>query len=173
VQSAQGINPRGVTEADVIALYMEGGQACVQVFFIRAGQNWGNKDYYPRVGRDVEAAEVLEAFLGQFYDHKDPPRQVILSHPIENADLMADGAGPEAAGCKVEILVPQRGEKAELVNGSAEERPRKPRAARWRRGRRRRSCCAGWRRRSNSTPRRAGSRSTTTPTFRAPMRWAR
>jgi excinuclease ABC subunit C len=62
VQSAQGINPRGVREADVIALHMEGGQACVQVFFIRANQNWGNKDYYPRVGPDIDAPEVLEAF---------------------------------------------------------------------------------------------------------------
>jgi excinuclease ABC subunit C len=85
VQSSQGINPRGVREADVIALHMEGGQACVQVFFIRANQNWGNKDYYPRVGPDIDAPEVLEAFVGQFYDQKDPPRQLILSHPIENA----------------------------------------------------------------------------------------
>ena len=66
VQTAQGINPQNVTEADVIALHLENGQACVQVFFIRANQNWGNRDYYPRVGADVEAAEVLEAFIGQF-----------------------------------------------------------------------------------------------------------
>jgi excinuclease ABC subunit C len=117
VQSAQGINPRGVREADVIALHMEGGQACVQVFFIRANQNWGNKDYYPRVGPDIDAPEVLEAFIGQFYDQKDPPRQLILSHPIENADLMADALS-QKLGLKVEILVPQRGEKAELVNGA-------------------------------------------------------
>jgi excinuclease ABC subunit C len=117
VQSAQGINPRGVREADVIALHMEGGQACVQVFFIRANQNWGNKDYYPRVGPDIDAPEVLEAFIGQFYDQKDPPRQLILSHPIDNADLMADALS-QKLGLKVEILVPQRGEKAELVNGA-------------------------------------------------------
>jgi excinuclease ABC subunit C len=117
VQSSQGINPRGVREADVIALHMEGGQACVQVFFIRANQNWGNKDYYPRVGADIDAPEVLEAFVGQFYDQKDPPRQLILSHPIENADLMADALS-QKLGRKVEILVPQRGEKAELVDGA-------------------------------------------------------
>jgi excinuclease ABC subunit C len=117
VQSSQGINPRGVREADVIALHLEGGQACVQVFFIRANQNWGNKDYYPRVGPDIDAPEVLEAFLGQFYDQKDPPRQLILSHPVENADLMADALS-QKLGRKVEILVPQRGEKAELVNGA-------------------------------------------------------
>ncbi|MCT4683819.1 MAG: excinuclease ABC subunit UvrC [Roseicyclus sp.] len=117
VQSAQGINPRGVTEADVIALHMEGGQACVQVFFIRANQNWGNKDYYPRVGADIDEPEVLEAFLGQFYDQKDPPRQILLSHPVENPDLMADALS-QKLGRKVEILVPQRGEKAELIDGA-------------------------------------------------------
>ena len=117
VQTAQGINPRGVTEADVIGLYMDSGQACVQVFFIRANQNWGNKDFYPRVGADVSAAEVMEAFLGQFYDKKEPPRQLILSDGIENADLMQE-ALTEKAGRRVEILVPQRGEKRELVAGA-------------------------------------------------------
>ncbi|MEY8842846.1 excinuclease ABC subunit UvrC, partial [Cribrihabitans sp. XS_ASV171] len=117
VQSAQGINPRGVAEADVIALHMESGQACVQVFFIRANQNWGNRDFYPRVGPDVGPAEVMEAFLGQFYDNKEPPRQLILSDGIENEDLMVQALS-EKAGRKVEILVPQRGEKAELVSGA-------------------------------------------------------
>ena len=117
VQGAQGINPRGVAEADVIALHMEQGQACVQVFFIRANQNWGNKDFYPRVGADVSAAEVMEAFLGQFYDNKEPPRQVILSDEVENPDLMAEALA-QKAGRRVEILVPQRGEKSELVAGA-------------------------------------------------------
>ena len=117
VQTAQGINPRSVTEADVIALNLENGQACVQVFFIRGGQNWGNRDFYPRVGADVEEAEVLEAFMGQFYDTKDPPRQIILSHGIENDDLMQQALS-DKLGRKVEILVPRRGEKAELVDGA-------------------------------------------------------
>ncbi len=117
VQTSQGINPRGVTEADVIGLYMDSGQACVQVFFIRANQNWGNKDFYPRVGSDVSPAEVMEAFIGQFYDNKEPPRQLILSDGIENSDLM-EQALTEKAGRKVEILVPQRGEKQELVAGA-------------------------------------------------------
>ena len=117
VQSNQGINPRSVNEADIVALHLENCQACVQVFFIRAGQNWGNRDFYPRVGADVEEAEVLEAFLGQFYDTKEPPRQVILSHPIENADLMQDALSGKL-GLKVEVLVPKRGEKAELVDGA-------------------------------------------------------
>jgi excinuclease ABC subunit C len=117
VQSAQGINPRGVREADIIALHMEGGQACVQVFFIRANQNWGNRDFYPRVGPDIDEPEVLEAFLGQFYDQKEPPRQLILSHPVENMDLMADALS-QKLGRKVELLVPQRGEKAELIDSA-------------------------------------------------------
>ena len=117
VQTAQGINPRNVDEADVIALHLENGQACVQVFFIRAGQNWGNHDYYPRVGADVDAAEVLEAFVGQFYDTREPPRQLILSNAVENPDLMADALS-QKLGRKVELLVPQRGEKAELIDSA-------------------------------------------------------
>ncbi len=117
VQTSQGINPRTVSEADIVALHLEKGQACVQVFFIRAGQNWGNRDFYPRVGNDVEEAEVLEAFLGQFYDSREPPRQVILSHPIENPDLM-QAALSGKLGRKVEVIVPQRGEKAELIDGA-------------------------------------------------------
>lgn len=118
VQTAQGINPRSVNEADVMALHMEGGQACVQVFFIRANQNWGNHDYYPRVGADMSATEVMGAFVGQFYDNKQPPRMVLLSHAIEDEDLMADALS-QKADRKVEIAMPQRGEKAELVSGAA------------------------------------------------------
>jgi excinuclease ABC subunit C len=114
VQATQGINPRGVTEADVIALHMEGGQACVQVFFIRANQSWGNRDYYPRTGSGAGAAEVLQAFIGQFYDDRDPPRQLLLSDDIEDRDLVTEALS-EKAGRKVEVLVPQRGEKHELV----------------------------------------------------------
>ncbi|NBX42051.1 MAG: excinuclease ABC subunit UvrC [Rhodobacteraceae bacterium] len=117
VQGTQGINPQTVREADIIALHMEGGQACVQVFFIRANQNWGNHDYYPRLGGSESPDEVMEAFLGQFYDNKEPPRQVILSHGLEEAELMEAALGQKRCG-KVEILVPQRGEKAELVEGA-------------------------------------------------------
>ena len=117
VQTNQGINPRTVDEADVIALHIEGGQACVQVFFIRANQNWGNRDFYPRISADHSHAEVLEAFVGQFYSSKEAPRQLILSHDIENADLVS-AALSEAAGRKVELIYPQRGEKFELVSGA-------------------------------------------------------
>ncbi|MBL3572930.1 excinuclease ABC subunit UvrC [Rhodovulum sulfidophilum] len=118
VQSVQGINPRGVAEADVIALHMEGGQACVQVFFIRAHQNWGNRDYYPKTGSGAEPPELLQGFLGQFYDNKEPPRLLLLSHDIEDRELMAEALS-QKAGRKVELAVPQRGEKAELVENAA------------------------------------------------------
>ena len=117
VQTSQGINPRTVSEADVVALHVDNGQACVQVFFVRANQNWGNHDYYPRLSADVEEPEILQAFLGQFYQTKEPPRQIILSHPVEEPELLARALG-ERAGRKVEIIVPQRGEKAELIEGA-------------------------------------------------------
>jgi excinuclease ABC subunit C len=117
VQQSQGINPQGVTEADVVALHLEHGQACVQVFFIRANQSWGNRDFYPKTGAGAEEPEILEAFLTQFYDDKEPPRLVLLSHPVENPDLVAEALATRA-GRKVELAVPQRGEKAELVENA-------------------------------------------------------
>ena len=117
VQTAQGINPQSTPEADVIALHTDGGQACVQVFFIRANQNWGNHDYYPRISGDEDPSEVIEAFVGQFYTDREPPRMLILSHGLDDTDLMAE-ALCEKAGRKVEIIVPQRGEKAELVQSA-------------------------------------------------------
>ena len=117
VQSSQGINPRGVAEADIVALHMEGGQACVQVFFIRAHQSWGNRDFYPRTGAGAEESEVLEAFLAQFYDGQTPPPLILLSHPVENEDLVS-ALLSERAGRKVVLAVPRRGEKAELVENA-------------------------------------------------------
>ncbi len=116
VQTAQGINPQTVSEADVIALHLEHGQACIQVFFIRANQNWGNRDFYPKTA-DAAEPEILQAFLGQFYSDKEPPRQIILSHDIEDRELMESALG-EKIDRKVEILLPQRGEKYELVTGA-------------------------------------------------------
>ena len=118
VQQTQGINPQGVAEADVVALHLEHGQACVQVFFIRANQSWGNRDFYPKTGAGAEEPEILEAFLTQFYDDKEPPRLVLLSHPVENPDLVAEALSARA-GRKVELAVPLRGEKAELVENAA------------------------------------------------------
>ena len=118
VQQSQGINPQGVAEADVVAVHLDHGQACVQVFFIRANQSWGNRDFYPKTGAGAEEPEILEAFLTQFYDDKEPPRLVLLSHPVENPDLVAEALA-ERAGRKVELAVPQRGEKSELVENAA------------------------------------------------------
>jgi len=118
VQQTQGINPANVAEADVVALHLEHGQACVQVFFIRANQSWGNRDFYPKTGAGAEAPEIMEAFLAQFYDDKDPPRLILLSHPVDNPDLVTE-ALTARAGRKVELAVPQRGEKAELVENAA------------------------------------------------------
>ena len=114
VQSVQAINPKGVPEADVIALHTDGGQACVQVFFIRGNQSWGNRDFYPRTGGSENPAEIMQAFVAQFYDDKVPPRLVLLSHPVEDMDLMARLLS-DRAGRRVAMGVPQRGEKADLV----------------------------------------------------------
>jgi excinuclease ABC subunit C len=114
VAAEQGVNPETVQEADVFALHSQGGQACVQVFFFRAGQNWGNHAYYPRVDRSDSDEEILDAFLGQFYDQKPTPRLILLSHEAPNRALLAE-AFSEKSGRKVEILTPKRGEKRDLV----------------------------------------------------------
>ncbi|TGN56380.1 excinuclease ABC subunit UvrC [Paracoccus liaowanqingii] len=117
VQSVQAINPKGVSEADIVALHMEGGQACVQVFFIRGNQSWGNRDFYPRLGGAESPDEVMQAFLVQFYDDKPPPRQILLSHAPEDPELAADILSDRARR-RVEVLVPQRGEKSDLVTNA-------------------------------------------------------
>jgi excinuclease ABC subunit C len=114
VQAHQGINPELTAEADVVALAREGGQACVQVFFFRSHQNWGNRAYFPRVTADMEDAEILEGFLGQFYAERRPARMVLLSQPIENAALLAEALST-VTGRRVVVAVPQRGEKRALV----------------------------------------------------------
>jgi excinuclease ABC subunit C len=114
IQSQQGINPRTVEEADVFAIHQEGGYFCVEVFFFRTGQNWGNRAYFPRAEKSFTAQEVLGSFLAQFYDDKPPPRLVLLSDEIEESDLLA-GALTVKAGFKVEVSTPRRGEKKELV----------------------------------------------------------
>jgi excinuclease ABC subunit C len=114
IQSQQGINPRTVEEADVFAIHQEGGYSCVEVFFFRTGQNWGNRAYFPRAEKSFTPEEVLGSFLAQFYEDKPPPKMVLLSHAIEESELLASALGVKA-GFKVEVLTPQRGEKKELV----------------------------------------------------------
>lgn len=114
IQSQQGINPRTVEEADVFAIHQEGGYSCVEVFFFRTGQNWGNRAYFPRADKAMPPEEVLGSFLAQFYDDKPPPKLILLSHRIEDQQLLSDALCVKA-GYKVEVSTPQRGEKKELV----------------------------------------------------------
>ena len=114
IQSQQGINPRTVEEADLFAIHQEGGYSCVEVFFFRTGQNWGNRAYFPKAEKSFTPEEVLASFLGQFYDDKPPPKLILLSHAIEEAKLMASALSIKA-GFKVEVTTPQRGEKKELI----------------------------------------------------------
>ncbi|MDH4440480.1 MAG: excinuclease ABC subunit UvrC [Rhizobium sp.] len=115
VQSHQGINPAGVEEADIFAIHHEGGLSCIQVFFFRAGQNWGNQAYFPKADPQLTSAEVLNSFLAQFYDDRPCPRLVLLSEQIEEQALLA-AALSERAGHKVAISIPLRGEKKDLLD---------------------------------------------------------
>jgi excinuclease ABC subunit C len=114
ITSHQGINPRTLEEADVFAVHQAGGYTCVEVFFFRTGQNWGNRAYFPKADRALAAGEVLSALLAQFYDDKPPPKLVLASHDFEERALLA-AALTAKSGRKVEVSVPQRGERRELV----------------------------------------------------------
>jgi len=114
VQSHQGVNPRGVEEADVFAVYQQGGFSCVEVFFFRTGQNWGNRAYFPKADRSLSGEEVLSAFLAQFYDDRPPPRLILVSHGIPDRSLLAEALCTKV-GHKIEIALPLRGEKKDLV----------------------------------------------------------
>jgi len=115
IQSQQGVNLRSTEEADVFAAHQEGGFTCIQVFFFRAGQNWGNRAYFPKADRSFSAAEVLGEFLAQFYDDKPCPREILLSHEIEDAALLAEALSIKS-GRKVEVTAPRRGEKKLAVD---------------------------------------------------------
>jgi excinuclease ABC subunit C len=114
IQSRQGINPKTVKEADVFAAHQEAGQTCIQVFFFRTGNNWGNRAYYPRADKSLPVEEVLEPFVAQFYDDKPPPKLILLSHEITGRRLLAEALSMRA-GHKIGVSAPQRGEKHELV----------------------------------------------------------
>jgi excinuclease ABC subunit C len=115
VTAEQAINPDGVEEADVFAAFQEGGQTCIQVFFFRVGQNWGNRAYYPKADRSMPVEEVLDSFIAQFYDDKPVPRLILLSHEIANHALLEEALCIKADR-RVEIRVPQRGVKSGLVD---------------------------------------------------------
>jgi excinuclease ABC subunit C len=115
VQAQQGINPRSTEEADVFAVHQEGGFFCVEVFFFRTGQNWGNRAYFPKADRTFGPGEVLGAFLAQFYDDKPVPELILVSHAVEDCALLEQALSTKS-GRKVEIAFPRRGEKKELVD---------------------------------------------------------
>jgi excinuclease ABC subunit C len=117
VRAAQGINPSTFSEADVFALFSEGGQSCVQVFFFRAGQNWGNRAYFPRHGAEETAADVLSAFIAQFYNEREPPKLVLCNIEPSERDLL-EQALCARADSRIEIRTPERGEKKEIVDAA-------------------------------------------------------
>ncbi|HVW74915.1 MAG TPA: excinuclease ABC subunit UvrC [Rhizomicrobium sp.] len=114
IQASQGVNPSTFEEADLFAAYAEGGQTCIQVFFFRAGQNWGNRPYFPRHAGDLPLAEVLESFVGQFYDERPAPKLILTSEELAGKDLLSEALGLRAEH-RVEISTPQRGEKREIM----------------------------------------------------------
>src|SRR5262245_47825794 len=117
VRAAQGINPSTFDEADVFALHCEGGQSCIQVFFFRAAQNWGNRAYFPRHGAEEQPEEILSAFLAQFYDDREPPKLILTSIEPSDRELLEEALCVRAE-CKVEIRRPERGEKREIVDAA-------------------------------------------------------
>jgi len=114
VQARQDINPRDIEEADVFAVHHDGGFFCIEVFFFRAGQNWGNRAYFPRADRTLTSGEVLGAFLAQFYDDKPCPRLILLSDEIEDRELLAQALTIKTDR-KVEVMVPRRGSKRDVI----------------------------------------------------------
>ncbi|MAP95342.1 MAG: excinuclease ABC subunit C [Ponticaulis sp.] len=114
VRASQDINPEGVEEADVFAVAQDGGVSCVQVFFYRSGQNWGTKAYYPKHEKDSSEADILAAFLVQFYDERPPPKLILTSHTPDQSALIEEALALRADR-KIEIRAPQRGGKRELV----------------------------------------------------------
>ncbi|WP_336486007.1 excinuclease ABC subunit UvrC [Methylobacterium nigriterrae] len=115
IQGTQGVNTQGVEEADVFALDEQAGQFCIEVFFFRNFQNWGNRAYFPKADRSMSPDEVLGSFIGQFYDDKPAPRTVLTSHAIEDAELVAAALSSRTEH-RVEIHQPQRGERKNLVD---------------------------------------------------------
>ncbi|KPF72221.1 excinuclease ABC subunit C [Bosea sp. AAP35] len=114
VQAGQDINTQGVEEADVFAIDEQAGQFCVEIFFFRNKQNWGNRALFPRADRSLTPADVLASVVTQFYDDKLPPRLVLLSHELAEMDLIAQALSARA-GRKVEVVHPKRGERVDLI----------------------------------------------------------
>ncbi|NRA87790.1 MAG: excinuclease ABC subunit UvrC, partial [Rhizobiales bacterium] len=114
IQSDDSVNPTTIDEGDIFALFGQGGQVAIQVFFIRAGQNWGNRCYYPKVDKSHDAPEILSSFIAQFYDNKPCPKLLVVSHKLPEADLLSEALGSRI-GHKVEIIHPKRGDKQNMM----------------------------------------------------------
>ena len=114
IHASQGINPTSFEEADLFAAYSEGGHTCIQVFFFRAGQNWGNRPYFPRHDRDMALPDIVESFVGQFYDERIAPKLILLSEDVPGKTLLAEALALRAEH-RIEISTPQRGEKREIM----------------------------------------------------------
>jgi excinuclease ABC subunit C len=114
IQASQDINPQSTEEADVFALTRQAGHVCVEAFFFRNFQNWGNRAYFPKADPSVPDAEVLGAFLAQFYDDKPTPKLILLSHEVEEQELLREALSARS-GVRLEIIAPKRGEKRDLV----------------------------------------------------------
>ncbi len=114
IAAGQGVNPRSFETADVFALAVEGGQACIQVYFYRAWQNWGNQAFYPRIQPGRDESDILAAFVAQFYDTRPAPPLILLSHQSGEAALLEEALS-ERAGCRVRLHAPRRGEKRQFV----------------------------------------------------------
>jgi excinuclease ABC subunit C len=115
IQSHQAISLPSIDEADIFAAYADAGQVCIQVFFLRAGQNLGNRAYFPSHGRDLDIAEVLAAFIGQFYEARPAPKLLLVSHDLPECELLASALAL-AAGHKVEIQFPKRGDARDALD---------------------------------------------------------
>ncbi|MEM6902978.1 MAG: excinuclease ABC subunit UvrC, partial [Pseudomonadota bacterium] len=115
IQSHQEVNVPGLGDADIHALAQQGGETCIQVFFFRSGQNYGNRAYFPAHDKDESTADVLAAFIAQFYDNKPAPKRLLLSEEPSETELLTEALSMRA-GYKVEVTAPQRGDKRKLVD---------------------------------------------------------
>ena len=171
IQGEQSVNPRSIAEADVFAVTDEAGQFCVEVFFFRTYQNWGNRAYFPRADRALSSEEVLDAFLAQFYLDRPAPRLVLLSHDVPSAGTLAEVLSARV-GHRIAIGAPRAARKRIWSTPRGATRSRLCRAS-WRKQRARRSWLPRWAKRSGSIIQFGGSRFTTIPTSWGPTRSAR
>lgn len=120
IRNSQGINPQSFTDADIFAIHQEGGETCVEVFFFRAAQNWGNRAYFPRAEKGTSLNDIFESFIGQFYQNHPPPDLILLSHELENIEIFEEALSLLNGGTNVQITTPKRGDKKEIVDHAIE-----------------------------------------------------